>query len=889
MSKRVFTDKNVFTSTVKGLPSLLFQEPLVPDDAIQVGPPDIDLAPQTGPYVPVSIDNIPIPIQSTLPTATPDHAAKLLSRRKAKVDVMLGPAANQPEFIAQFMEQAEKFEAEIVKPAEAPSTVKAREYLEMCWVEFVQRVHTIKPRRVGRVYMKARTLFEFMTLFIHLIIRYTVDPATSRMCGMVLLTKFKVHSRMKDQTLSLIHHFNLDRYYDKKWYYGRAELQILIDTAMQSPSMRLVKINVILRALFAFYMTSRPSSMGPFCREYAALGYYLKLKNLRIYRQSHMVWTIAVNFRNYKGNNSFLGKEQTFYLELNLQQSLAELFACEQAELALDPANYEWAVFPAIQPGGRSFFSFKKAATSLAISASIGALCKMAGLAVVGGYAFRREAGDAFSLYFDERTARDIMAHEGESVFANHYSRGVEHINVVSVRMQETADKVLVERQAYLRAAVRSIIRQDADAKSDRDKSTSKRKTIMPEKEKLEVLDGNTEWIEANATLDSQWGIFYACFTSNAKKYLNPNIIYEIATGERQAGQKKHFTFAEGYDADNVLPILRKLQEDIKCVRKLRVTLGRRLTTEYVRARDHGDTVGTFPGTTAQRDAALKKSLQVSKFLQPIIQGVATTTTVDDSSPANPSSSSDPDPDTNDIDFDFGEFAQPEYTQHVFKLMHAMDKECPATSMLAEDVNADNFTPASNDINEENERNEVPVSVAEVREAMMIALMEPIETDHDIEKHYDKATKTWSCPKCPFYYHRPPALQEVKFESMVNFKRHMQRVHTEWKELELKMVSHWSRDDDVRYREYMCPCGYFSHRDQKEHHESLLRAHNKILHEEDTVDIHAPATAREAPQTTESLKDFSTMINALPKLPKQQRKMLSDLLDKGQEQLAESL
>ncbi|KAK0501740.1 hypothetical protein EDD18DRAFT_1347812 [Armillaria luteobubalina] len=780
---------------VKGLPSLLFQELLVPDDAIQVGPPDIDLTPQTGPYVPVSIDNIPIPVQSTLPTATLDHAAKLLSRCKAKVDVMLGPAANQPEFIAQFMEQAEKFEAEIVKPAEAPSTVKAHEYLEMCWVEFVQRVwpdvpskaywhvgvvnkgatkflyylasqtvflpclllifhqvHTIKPRQVGRVYMKARTLFEFMTLFIHLIIRYTVDPAMSRMCGMVLLTKFKVHSHMKDQTLSLIHHFNLDWYYDKKWYYGRTELQILIDTAMQSPSMRLIKINVILR-------------------------------------------------------------------------SLAELFACEQVELALDPANYEWAVFPAIQPGGHSFFSFKKAATSLAISASIGALCKMAGLAVVGGYTFRREAGDAFSLYFDECTARDIMAHKGESVFANHYSRGVEHINVVSVCMQETADKVLVERQAYLRAAVCSIIRQDTDAKSNRDKSTSKRKTIMPEKEKLEALDGNTEWIEVNTTLDSQWGIFYACFTSNAKKYLNPNIIYEIATGERQAGQKKHFTFAEGYDADNVLLILRKLQEDIKCVRKLHVTLGRRLTTEYVRAHDHGDTVGTFPGTTAQHDAALKKSLQVSKFLQPIIQGMATTTTVDDSSPANPSSSSDPDPDTNDIDFDFGEFAQPEYTQHVFKLMHAMDKECPATSMLAEDVNVDNFTPASNDINKENERNEVPVSVAEVWEAMMIALMEPIETDRDIEKHY----------------------------------------------------------------EYMCPCGYFSHRDQKEHHESLLQVHNKILHEEDTVDIHAPATAREAPQMTESLKDFSTMINVLPKLPKQQWKMLSDLLDKGQEQLAESL
>ncbi|KAK0502025.1 hypothetical protein EDD18DRAFT_1100521 [Armillaria luteobubalina] len=371
----------------------------------------------------------------------------------------------------------------------------------------------------------------------------------------------------------------------------------------------------------------------------------------------------------------------------------------------------------------------------------------MAGLAVVGGYTFHREAGDAFSLYFDEHTARDIMAHEVEGW---------------STLMW------------YQYACRRLQTRQDTDENSDGDKNTLKRKAIIPEKEKLEALDGNTEWTEANTALDSQ------------------------------------------------------LQQE-------RDGLARTNTSPFPKAHDHEDTIGTFPGTTAQCNAALKKSLQVSKFLQPIIQGVETATTIDDSSPANPSSSSDPDPKTNDIDFDFGKFAQPEYTQNIFKLMHTMDKECPATSMLAEDVNVDNFTPASKDINKENECNEVPVSVAEVWEAMMILLMELMETDREVEKHYDKATKTWSCPKCPFYHHRP-ALQGVKFDSIVNFKQHMQKVHTKWKDLELKMVSHWGKDDDVCYWEYMCPCGYFSHRDKyvlqahmitnncprKDHHESLL-------------------------------------------------------------------
>ncbi|SJL16476.1 uncharacterized protein ARMOST_20002 [Armillaria ostoyae] len=44
--------------------------------------------------------------------------------------------------------------------------------------------------------------------------------------------------------------------FEGAWYYGCEELQILIDMVMRSPGMHLVKINVILRALFLFYMTS---------------------------------------------------------------------------------------------------------------------------------------------------------------------------------------------------------------------------------------------------------------------------------------------------------------------------------------------------------------------------------------------------------------------------------------------------------------------------------------------------------------------------------------------------------------------------------------------------------------------------------------------------------
>ncbi|KAK0455237.1 uncharacterized protein EV420DRAFT_589675 [Desarmillaria tabescens] len=237
----------------------------------------------------------------------------------------------------------------------------------------------------------------------------------------------------------------------------------MIDTAMRSKNMRLVKMNVILRVLFPFYMTSRPSSMGPFCKEYADLGYYLKLRNLRIYRRSRLVWTIAINFRNYKGNNSFLTKEQTFYLESvtrphNLTfcvvtwmmtylyainafkkkfESLRALFDCEDGEVELDEDVDEWACFPAIKQGGREFIEFTRPATAVAISASTGSLCKMSGLATVGNYAVRRDTGDKFNLMFDEATARMVMAHETDSIFRNHYSKETETVDVVGARIGE--------------------------------------------------------------------------------------------------------------------------------------------------------------------------------------------------------------------------------------------------------------------------------------------------------------------------------------------------------------------------------------------------------------------------------------------------------------------
>ncbi|KAK0455238.1 uncharacterized protein EV420DRAFT_589676 [Desarmillaria tabescens] len=308
----------------------------------------------------------------------------------------------------------------------------------------------------------------------------------------------------------------------------------------------------------------------------------------------------------------------------------------------------------------------------------------------------------------------------------------------------------------------------------------------MPVAEKEAALNADPELAEAKTAVENQWQVYYSCFTDDARKYRNFKYIYEIATGARVAGQNRDVTFADGYNADNVLEILEELQRLTAALRKLHKVKSRHLTTEYLRNRTKQDTEGKMPGTSAQRDAALEKSAQVSSFLQPIIQETAAkatanapsdritdtedtvTTTTDTTSPAI---SENDDDDTDGITL--GDFARPEYSSSMFTTLHLLDTECPPTSMLEDDMNAGEFVPAEKDINEEEEPNECPLSVTEVRAGVMAALMEPIEADREIAKHYDQATKRWTCPRCKLYTHDPEMRNGKTFDKDPHFRRHV--------------------------------------------------------------------------------------------------------------------
>ncbi|KAK0191529.1 hypothetical protein F5146DRAFT_1138336 [Armillaria mellea] len=107
MPKSFVTNETLLTSTVRDVPELFIQEPLIPNKGISMLPSDLDDEPLTSTYVPVSIDGVPVSTDG--PAAGPDH-------HQAQ--------EHKKSFLVSFIHEAEEF-SKNAKSSEASSTIKA--------------------------------------------------------------------------------------------------------------------------------------------------------------------------------------------------------------------------------------------------------------------------------------------------------------------------------------------------------------------------------------------------------------------------------------------------------------------------------------------------------------------------------------------------------------------------------------------------------------------------------------------------------------------------------------------------------------------------------------------------------------------------------------------
>ncbi|KAK0457415.1 uncharacterized protein EV420DRAFT_1643757 [Desarmillaria tabescens] len=815
----------------KGPPSYFVQETLVPepddDDQPPPPPPDLNIHAIDTPYIPLSIDNIPVAVPDV--SFNPAESEAATERWKLRVDSMLreiadGKDVDLDQVFKELMEQCDKFNEDVTS-SESPSTRDARLQMEGSWVDFIHRVlpnvpaenawdpavvaiagpkfmfflashlflaHTTKPRATDKKVIKSRTLVCFMNLFLHLVLRYTTDPVTKKKCGLQLLTKYNLFQKLKDQVQSLIFHLKLDRHFDKRWFFGRLEIQLVIDTAMKSRSTRLVKINTMMRILFPFYMTTRPSTLGPMCREYRDLGF---AHNISFCVAS---WMMAYLFAIEAFETKF--------------KTLGEMFAFKGLEYPLDPAMSGYPVFPAAKPGGREFIIPYQACSSGGISESIGGLLTAAELPMAGGYALRREAGDTYGMMLSARIARDILKHVQDGCFREHYSRDVENYDVVLLRNNEVDGiSVPINQQDYISAAVQAVIRRGKEPEQARRKSSKQDKDAY-----LMTVDCV---VAAKQALDEAWESYYAVFTPRARKYklYNPRPetigrLYDIATGARPSAKYKFFELAEGMTQDDLDAARDLTKEKSDEYYALRKKYGRKYTEATIKTRTVDFLEGTAEGSTEEADEALVKLREVCDFAKPIVYDTANVDSVDK------------DEASLDTDVDFGQYGDPKYRANcsLHKLLHLVDPSSyTADSLLEQETNASNFQPAATNIDEDDEKDLVELPVTLVRERFIAALLEPVLQERELRECKDSETKRWKCKRCVEYVHRTAEQRNVSFTHREKLKRHLDRLHCPWRELELKMVAHWNPDSN-ELLQYRCPCGGFEYTDIDVVHQHMV-------------------------------------------------------------------
>ncbi|KAF7330529.1 hypothetical protein MVEN_02492500 [Mycena venus] len=387
---------------------------------------------------------------------------------------------------------------------ESPLTSKARERTLANWAGFIGLVKPdlstndywlrdiVKEQAVNFLYslvkttdplpnkqsIKARTLTWWTGLFLYSIVTYTRDNRWKK-CGITLLVTDGLYHEIKKAVIHLVHTFKLDRYADKRIYFNRFELGMIIDACLQA------------------------SLHQPI------------LEDLTILCLGPLQWEIIFRLRHFKtAITSAEGQEQTFHITGALRAHNAlfdltvvfmahlwmlnafktkyatpqDLFNDTSAKLDLDPAMLHEPIFRKASQGGREFEHPPQAAMSRSFYDSFRYWAHQAGLPRAGVGALRRDTGNTYALQMGQKMAKDILNHHVLGVFRRSYSRNMENLRLVGVRLGEVSGtketvpgeklKENLERNMFTSYAVEALVRhRNVDPEESQD-AVSERKAF---------------------------------------------------------------------------------------------------------------------------------------------------------------------------------------------------------------------------------------------------------------------------------------------------------------------------------------------------------------------------------------------------------------------------
>ncbi|RDB18274.1 hypothetical protein Hypma_000479 [Hypsizygus marmoreus] len=830
--------------------------------------------PMEGPYVALAFDQV---VFERRANAIPEGAYDQKNLNKLKlVQNMNKMASNYPggreAMMAHFEQNATEWAA-AVKGRSAPKTEQLRKRIMQCWgvmlkdvcpslppnafwdvavvkrysVIFLQFLVDHTPPRPGHATIKARTLTEWFALFSHNIVRYCTDPVRNVACGLELLTQGDLFTDLRNQVSSLIHHYKLDRTYDRRVYFGRAEVQILIETALQGKS-RQVNIQNIIKLLFPFYMSCRPSSMGPACTEYATLGYYLTLDKIKIFCHGHMRWHIEIDLQNFKGHNDVAAAQQIFILDpVQLThnalfdivpyilayfflrgvfeipyETIEELCADNRAQIPLDPAKGKEPLFLALVPGGHAFDEPLRPAMSHSFGNLMGA-----------------------------DVAKMVLAHKSGGVFAKHYSRNTANLAVIPLRLGEiqlqgAEGKTNADRHAFASLAVEVLVRRN-QALNDKGLSPAELKE-MNAKIRNRVVDEMPEMRILLQAYQQAWSSYAACFTESIVLYsrkLVQNIrrVYDIAAGIKRLKKPDHppLTFLPGLEAE-ALRCRDDLIDKNTEIRRNRKHL-RRMAARQAQKDYNASMRGALSGSHEERNKMVTMSTGVSNVITDLTSKISLqssttaiedwhkTLEIEDATFAMPDFEGEEDRGTEGCDSQGFKFLMNMTGAKPFDEYDDDDSANDHGSLvvLPHASSADNTVGCGNA-----EEGEKDVPVEDFRRVFLDELVNPVLVERKL-----KACKTsdgYRCHRCPLYIHWSPVPNPL-FNTITGLKRHLASEHSQWRDLELVMAS-------TRTAHFICPGQDFSSNNMQdvadhmvsedcssmEHHVGMRTAHAESVY-----------------------------------------------------------
>ncbi|KAJ7155563.1 hypothetical protein C8R43DRAFT_1106394 [Mycena crocata] len=699
--------------------------------------------------------------------------------------------------------------------------------------------------------LKARTVSAWCGLFLHSIVAYTRDPAKAgAKCGLTLLIKEGLYQKLKNQVLKLIEDFKLERHHNKKVYFGRPELELIIDHVLNESRTngRQVAIQHILRWLLTFFFTARGSTLGAAHKIYRDLNYVSFTFSIFLLQHKKHIWTVDGSEQHFvadgvkKPHNMLFDVPTYTLIHLYLRGAFkgrydsVEALCAARGELVINAEFADVPFFLEATPAGREFREPHVAAMARAGSDALRHYATAVGLPAAGTGALRREGGNMYALQLGTRFAKDVMNHASdEGPHRDSYSRNMENFRLVGVRLGETAGEaesapgVKLRAYAFASWAVECLTRR------------SLAEEVNPEEQKREKNEAKLTRQKTNPELadllkkrDDAHEKYLKCFNAMARGYKlsSHQQIWNVATGTVEVDGKQ-VEFAQGFNQKTALPIYDAFKAAHKTFLARQTAISRKIKRQSGIEANNDLITGPLTGSAEDRQEIIRMLNQENPSVH--IRNAVNDAMAASIAPAEMT-------DVNQIEIWASNLAaartrvglvEATYDDdddevgaqdRVFAFFDRLTISPPATEFApysadkgkgkdtATDTatDGDDYDDASFErpqIEEDKETDVLNLPIADVRRAMFDYLIEPVLTARMCAKHKTTAEDIaegladgFKCPLCAKYTHRHPIPANIS-ASMWKFQRHILRAHSPWKDLELQMIQ-----PNGKYR---CPAGDF--------------------------------------------------------------------------------